>query len=515
MTCKCKRIATILAIFAFVAVSRPALSDDVLAGIDLFETPPGSTSDAFNSGAGGTPLPADFFFPGSDPFDGQINLQGNPLGGPFGMADTIVRRVTDATPLPCGGPPVTIPIEIVALDLVSSSPITITDNGGMNPTQWDVRVCLSDQPQQQGTMTINHTHTNGGTFDSTLPVQPKFIFTPVVPGPPQVVFDTGVTAVPPDVLNANGVGWVHVPYNGFGITVVAPGQQADGNCDGNLDPALPGTSNFVAGVSQLQSDCTTPPIDPNNPQGGPVQKKVLTPEQAMLAAHGVLPAEEGLIDCCVPSGACTPGITSTACLGLSGAILPLGTCTAPEACCLPDDTCIMADPACCICQNGIPQGPGTTCAQEACCLPDGTCIMADLCVCAAQGGMLQGPTSMCTAPEACCLPDDTCVMLDPLCCAKQGGAPQGPGTTCKGLVACCFTDGTCQNLDPLCCAANGGRAGIWGSACQGDNNGNGIDDACEEIIPAVSNLGMALLAVLVLIAGVIVIRRTRRGTTGG
>lgn len=436
----CKRITSVLVMFAFAAVSTPAVADDVLPGIDLFKTPPGSTSDAFNTAAGGTALPAGFFEPGSDPFTGVVNLQGNPLGGAFGMADTIVERQAIAPfPMcPFTAPP--IPIEIKALDLVSSSPITVTFNGGQNPELWDVRVCLSDLPQPQGTMTINHTHSNGGTFDSSLPVQPKFIFTPVVPGPPPVVLDTGVEGLPPDVLLVNGSGcWVHVPNSGFGITVVPAGQQVDGNCNGILDPPLPGTSNFVPGVNQLQSDCATPP-GPN----GQVQTKKLTEELAMLAAHGILPAEEGLIDCCLPDGTCTPDIDDVSCISppLNGTILPSGTCTAPEACCLPDDTCIMADPA---------------------------------------------------------------------CCTAQGGMPQGPGTTCKGLVACCFSDGTCQDLDPLCCVANGGTPGVWGSACQGDNNGNGIDDACEEIIPAISNYGLVALLLLTAVAGVIVIRRSRRG----
>lgn len=118
-----------------------------------------------------------------------------------------------------------------------------------------------------------------------------------------------------------------------------------------------------------------------------------------------------------------------------------------------------------------------------------------------------------TVPSAgaCCLTNDTCQSITELSCAAFGGSFGGIGSACKGLVACCFTDGTCQNLDPLCCVANGGRAAVWGSVCLGDNNGNGIDDACEEVIPAVSNVGLAALLLLTAVAGVIVIRRSRRG----
>jgi len=82
-------------------------------------------------------------------------------------------------------------------------------------------------------------------------------------------------------------------------------------------------------------------------------------------------------------------------------------------------------------------------------------------------------------------------------------------------VACCMPDGTCQNLTAGSCTAMNGRAGVIGSACQGDNNGNGIDDACEEIVPAVSNVGLVLLLLLTAAAGVIVIRRGRRGHAAG
>ena len=497
-SCTCKRITIAFTMFVVATVASPAAADDVLPGIDLFETPPGSSSDAFNSAAGGMPIPADFFFPGSDPFDGSIALQGNPLGGPFGLTDTIVERLLPAT-LPCPSS-TAIPIEIVALDLVSTSPITVTENGGQNPTQWDVRVCLSDchfvvlpdplcsqlaAGDLTGSMTIDHTHSNGGTFDSSLPVLPKFIFTPVVAGPPQAILDAGLQGAPPDVLTASNVPWVHTAYNAFGITQVPGGLQVDGNCDGIPDPPLPGTSNFVPGVGQLQSDCATPPIDPNNPPPGgpgPVQKKELTPEQALLAAHGVLPAEqEQLMDCCLPDKSCVPAILNTACTALGGVILPPGSCTAPEACCLPDGTCITADPICCLCNGGTPQGPG----------------------------------SICTLLEACCLPDDTCVMLDPLCCADQGGVPQGAGSACTATEACCQPDGTCVMLDPLCCTNQGGRPQGSGSACQGDNNGNGIDDVCEEIISAISDYGLVALLLLTVAAGVMVIHRVRRGHTAG
>ena len=110
-----------------------------------------------------TPIPADFFDPGSVPFSGVIFLGGSPIGNttgviekttdlgynwsiPFqgpnritdiefanpttgfacGPGNTVVRRTTN------GGTnwdPITIPIEIVSLSLVSTNPITVYGAG--------------------------------------------------------------------------------------------------------------------------------------------------------------------------------------------------------------------------------------------------------------------------------------------------------------------------------------------------------------------------------------------------
>ena len=120
-----------------------------------------------------TPIPANFFGPGSDPFDGVIQLGG---GDPVGT-DTIIRRNTGFS-FP-GGLPSTapiVPIEFVSLNLVSCSPITIT-YGGHNPESWNVSVGLSPSLPSYGQMTATKTYANGGTFTSVLYVQPYLTFT--------------------------------------------------------------------------------------------------------------------------------------------------------------------------------------------------------------------------------------------------------------------------------------------------------------------------------------------------
>jgi|GEM_PF-1799185 len=204
-------------------------------------------------GAGPTPpIPPGFFGPGSDPFIGQICYRGEPLGatpfGDFAVADTVVRRPAgdpfDRCALP--GFDVDIPIEIVALNLVSVNPITVTSNGGQNPQPWNVRVNLSDLALPQGTMTVRKTHCNGGTWSSVLPVQAKFTFTQVQPPFQVQVLDTAAFGFPPDILMVDATGnapWVSDADPNFQFDsptctnfhpgIEDPNQSTDCDCNNN------------------------------------------------------------------------------------------------------------------------------------------------------------------------------------------------------------------------------------------------------------------------------------------
>jgi hypothetical protein len=172
----------VLGSLALVLALTPsaALADDVLAGYDLFTSPAPNSYQSFE----GSPIPADFFDPGSSQFSRSILLGGQPLGNHpscpsdnLSAVDTIVRRLSTAV-LPTDPSTDTIPIEIVALSLVSVNPITVFYDTGADPELWNVSVDLSAlAPQPIGTMTISHTAPSGGTFDSILPVIPRFTFT--------------------------------------------------------------------------------------------------------------------------------------------------------------------------------------------------------------------------------------------------------------------------------------------------------------------------------------------------
>src|SRR5438128_2681756 len=125
-------------------------ADNILAGYDLFETTStgaGGDCDTFqsfgNPDCGAPGIPGGFFDPGCAAFTGKVPLRGEPLrvfqGHNTGTADTIVQRLADANPPVGGASSVMIPIELVALNLVSVSPITVTGCiGGDQP--WSLRV---------------------------------------------------------------------------------------------------------------------------------------------------------------------------------------------------------------------------------------------------------------------------------------------------------------------------------------------------------------------------------------
>lgn len=160
---------------AAIPLAALAQGTMVQPGVDLWQVQPG-TSVAFPP----DPIPPDFFAPGSQPFFGTIQFAGEPLGvaGPFqlGVADTVIQR---KSPLELGAPPSVdqIPIEIVALHLVSVNPIVVQYSMGP-PEPWSVRVDLSPVRQApDGTLDVQKSQPSGGTFDTLLPVRPRFTFT--------------------------------------------------------------------------------------------------------------------------------------------------------------------------------------------------------------------------------------------------------------------------------------------------------------------------------------------------
>lgn len=245
-----------VALLSAVALLVPAGSASAAPppGVDLFETDPATTQLTFQPPA--TAIPPGFFGPGSDPFVGQVNFGGVPLetfqGRSVGDADTVVQR---HAALPAFAPsPSAVPIELVGLSLQSVDPITVTYAGGQSPEPWTVQVSPSPSVKSQGAIFID----DAGTFDSQLQVLPLLTFTRIADGQ-QRVLDMGL--LPPEVRNALTFQQANAPWR-----------------DGCVLPALavPGLNDgFCPGLTQ----------------GG---EKLLTPELALFASHGVYPAQPSL-----------------------------------------------------------------------------------------------------------------------------------------------------------------------------------------------------------------------------
>lgn len=208
------------------------------------------------------PLPADFFGPGSDPFEGQVALEGDPFDPPT-MGDTSTLEQRDDHPLDPGDPVGSIgevQVEIVALDLKSIEPIIVSYDGGMWTEEWDMDVTLSATPAPAGGASATKEHANGGTFTSIFYVQPYFLFTRVSDGM-QVYLDTGDQGMPPLEFSIANAPWVH-----------AIGE--------SLDIIAPSDGWFVPGVWELT------PGDPSSQS----PQRMFAEEFSGAARHTIFPA---------------------------------------------------------------------------------------------------------------------------------------------------------------------------------------------------------------------------------
>lgn len=144
----------------------------------------GETHDDFSE----IPIPADFFGPGSDPYDGAITYWHGPSSE---RKDTVIRRLTTATlPFPPESSD-TINIQLIDVQLHSRAPIRVTYDGGATEKFFDVIATPSSSPQPEGTMTITHSSEEGGIYDATLPVLPRLTFTQTDDPGTQYLLDFG------------------------------------------------------------------------------------------------------------------------------------------------------------------------------------------------------------------------------------------------------------------------------------------------------------------------------------
>ena len=240
------RISTLVACALSVLLCSGGLSPAqvIVPGFDVYETNPGDSPPNGGPGTwldlGGAPIPADFFEPASDPFDGQVCLQGVPFDPTFsGPTDTHVARWNPTT-FPGGSESGTVETEIISLSLQSVEPITVTFNGGQNPTEWDVRVNLASPGPTAGPSTgqLNLDHSvpgpdGGGTIlgDSFFDVHFEVELESRADG---TVLLLGTQS--DRLVLRDSVPWSHTPPNG---TWILPGDM---------------TTNFFPGATPGQPD---------------------------------------------------------------------------------------------------------------------------------------------------------------------------------------------------------------------------------------------------------------------
>src|SRR5262245_802601 len=104
-------VAATVACALALSVSGTATATVIAPGYDLYQTIPvypafPFPSDASNADFSNNPIPAGFFDPGSEPFDGRVIMVGQPIGP--GSTDTIVQRLSGLS----SGQSGPIPIEI-------------------------------------------------------------------------------------------------------------------------------------------------------------------------------------------------------------------------------------------------------------------------------------------------------------------------------------------------------------------------------------------------------------------
>lgn len=168
-------VGMVLLVGLFVTAKSRAATTFIPAGDDEFETTNnGETYHNFSA----TPIPANFFGPGSQAYSGLVPLEGVPLG-PGSDVDTVIHRNQDVYT------PGTTSLTMTGLSLKSINPIKVTYSGGAQE-DWNVEVRLSTLKASTGSMTIS----SNGTFDSSLNVYPKFTFIRVSDGARKEI-DTG------------------------------------------------------------------------------------------------------------------------------------------------------------------------------------------------------------------------------------------------------------------------------------------------------------------------------------
>jgi hypothetical protein len=191
--CWCALAAVVVAL----AAGSRATAGPIGPGAALLDT--SAASYSFSS----SPIGANAFFAGSDPFSGTINLQGVPIASPlFGSKSAVFSILSAANP--AAGSTATVPISLGSMTLESSTPVAISGFGGATASLYNVFVTLnptaSGNGGGMGTFGLDN-HNNASLTSSSINAQLLIGFQPVTGGP-------GVLLSSSQTLQQKGpVGW--------------------------------------------------------------------------------------------------------------------------------------------------------------------------------------------------------------------------------------------------------------------------------------------------------------------
>jgi PEP-CTERM motif len=130
-------------------------------------------------------LPADFFDPGSEPFEGRIDLSNVPGSG-TAMPTFRTSGTNFPEPIPAGGTE-DINIGVGELNLMSAQPISVNYSDGSTEL-WDAEVHLDPSQVSEGVMRVTHNpdgDPDGGTIvplDSFFDIAAEVTFSNTPPG---------------------------------------------------------------------------------------------------------------------------------------------------------------------------------------------------------------------------------------------------------------------------------------------------------------------------------------------
>lgn len=256
-----------MAAAAALLVASSASAQIIRAGDDALSTPGGGTTTVDLSA-----FPVDQVFGSGSRFGSKaelvVSLRGEPLGsGPLAKADTIVRRRSDVALRNGTG---TGPLEIMALRLVSESPVTI------NGRSYQVRVFLSEfrSDVKPGSITYQMSNQDGGKFSSAFTVRTKLVFTDESGNATTIdcgAVDCGAAGnLQMSVANANftlsGIPGGFDP-NARGVNRLPAGIPVDGDGDGVPEFTTLGSSNLFVAVIPARPDFPYDPTGKTEPAG--------------------------------------------------------------------------------------------------------------------------------------------------------------------------------------------------------------------------------------------------------